>query len=62
MSERQRERRERGITPAGLPAEPTGPVRPPRPVAVELASAMMVVSGLISILTTIEADGIARGS
>jgi hypothetical protein len=54
VSERQRERRERGITPAGLPAEPSGPVRPPRPVAVELASAMMVVSGLISVLTSIE--------
>ena len=55
MSERQRERRERGITPAGLPAEPTGPVRPPRPVAVEVASAVMVVSGLMGILITIEA-------
>jgi hypothetical protein len=55
VSERQRERRERGLTPAGLRAEPDGPVRPPRPVGVEVAAAVMIVTGLMSTLMTIEA-------
>ena len=54
VSERQRERRSAGSRRRAARGAP-GPVRPPRPVAVELASAIMIVSGLISILTTIEA-------
>lgn len=53
-TERARERRERGLTPAGLPAEPDRPVRPPRPPGVEIASAIMVVTGLMSTFTTVE--------
>jgi hypothetical protein len=54
-TQRARERRESGLTPAGLPAEPDGPVRPPRPVGVEVASAVMIVTGVMSALMTIEA-------
>jgi hypothetical protein len=61
MSERAREQRGRGFTPAGLPSEPPGPVRPPRPVLVELASAMMVVSGALGILQTIETTASMAG-
>lgn len=54
-SRRARERRGDGLTPAGLPAEPEGPVRPPRPVGVEIAAAVMIVTGLMSTLMTVEA-------
>jgi hypothetical protein len=54
VTERARERRERG--PDAAPAkEPEKPPRPRRPVGVELAAAIMIVSGVISALTSIEA-------
>jgi hypothetical protein len=50
-----RERRERGLTPAGLPSDADVPVRPPRPIGVEIAAAVMIVTGVMNTLVTIEA-------
>lgn len=43
------------IAPSGLAEEDRGPRRPPRPVLVELATALLIVNGLIGALTSIEA-------
>ena len=55
MSERARERRERTDDPSPTTPPPEPVRRPRRPVGVELAAAIMVVGGLISTLTSIEA-------
>lgn len=44
-----------GLTPAGLPSDEPGMRRPPRPVAVEVATAFVIVSGAMSVLLSIEA-------
>jgi hypothetical protein len=44
-----------GLTPADLPSDEPGWQRPPRPVAVELATAIVIVSGVMSVLQSIEA-------
>ena len=44
-----------GLTPAGLPSDEPGMQRPARPMAVELATAIVIVSGAISVLLSIEA-------
>jgi hypothetical protein len=44
-----------GLTPAGLPSDEPGMRRPPRPTAVELATAIVIVSGALSVLTSIDA-------
>ncbi|HYO41567.1 MAG TPA: hypothetical protein VES19_00070 [Candidatus Limnocylindrales bacterium] len=44
-----------GITPAGLRSDDPGMQRPPRPMAVELATAIVIVSGAMSVLISIEA-------
>jgi len=44
-----------GITPAGLPSDEPGMQRPPRPMAVELATAIVIVSGALSVLISIDA-------
>jgi hypothetical protein len=55
VTERPRERRERSSPDAPASQEPERPSRPRRPVGVELAAAIMVVSGLIATLISIEA-------
>ena len=47
--------RGRSRTPAGLAAEDRRPKRPPRPIILELATAMLIVSGFMSFFTSIEA-------
>lgn len=44
-----------GITPAGLSSDEPGMRRPPRPTAVELATAIVIVSGAVSVLISVEA-------
>jgi len=44
-----------GLTPAGLPSDEPGMQRPTRPMAVELATAIVIVSGAMSVLISIEA-------
>jgi len=46
-----------GLTPAGLRSDEPGMQRPPRPMAVELATAIVIVSGAVSVLISIEAFG-----
>jgi len=55
MSDPRPGRQRTGFTPAGLPSDEPGMQRPPRPMAVELATAMVIVSGLVSVLISIEA-------
>lgn len=54
MTERLREQRER-TEPTPAPKEPEPPSRPPRPVGVELAAAIMIVTGILATLVSIEA-------
>lgn len=42
------------IAPSGLREEDRGPQRPPRPVLVELGTALLIVNGLIGFVTSIE--------
>lgn len=44
-----------GLTPAGLPSDEPGMQRPPRPLAVEVATAIVIVSGAMSVLLSIDA-------
>ncbi len=44
-----------GFTPAGLPSDEPGMQRPPRPMAVELATAIVIVTGAMSVLISVEA-------
>ena len=46
------------LSPAGFPVDPPGPVRPPRPVGVELAAALMITTGAWSTFATVEAISI----
>jgi hypothetical protein len=56
VTERARDRRERAEPDgAPTPAKEERPPRPRRPVGVELAAAIMIVTGVISTLTSIEA-------
>ena len=44
-----------GLTPAGLPSDEPGMQRPARTMAVELVTAIVIVSGAMSVLLSIEA-------
>jgi len=44
-----------GFTPAGLRSDEPGMQRPPRPMAVELATASVIVAGAMSMLISVEA-------
>lgn len=44
-----------GRAPSGLREEDRRPKRPPRPVLVEVATALLIINGAISFLTSIEA-------
>ena len=46
--------RETGRTPGGLPTIVEGPRRPSRPVILEVATAMLIVSGFMSFFISIE--------
>lgn len=54
MTDPRAGRAETGRTPAGLPTEDRRPKRPPRPVVVEVATAVLIVSGFMSFFTSIE--------
>ena len=54
MTERARERRERGDADPSAPVK-AKPPRPPRPIGVELAAAIMIITGAMSTLISIEA-------
>jgi hypothetical protein len=53
-------RRKRG-NPSGLRDAPHGPQRPPRPAMVELATAMLIVSGLVSLFLSLGAVSTLAG-
>ena len=55
MTERARELRERGEPDPAPPPGPAKPARPPRPIGVELAAAIMIITGAMSTLISIEA-------
>jgi hypothetical protein len=52
---RPRRRGARGGNPSGLRDAPHGPQRPPRPALVELATALLIVSGLFSLYLSLGA-------
>lgn len=54
MSDPRASRRSGGFTPAGLPSLEPGRQRPPRPLAVELAAATVIITGIVSILQSVE--------
>ena len=55
MTERARDLRERGEADPAPPPGPAKPARPPRPIGVELAAAIMIITGAMSTLISIEA-------
>jgi hypothetical protein len=52
----EQRRRKRG-NPSGLRDAPHGPQRPPRPAMVELATALLIVSGFLSLFLSLGAIG-----
>ena len=55
MSDPRAGRGNTGRTPAGLPTEDRRAKRPPRPALVEVATAVLIVSGFMSLFTSLEA-------
>ncbi len=55
MSDPRPGRQRTGLTPAGLASDEPGMRRPPRPTAVELATAIVIVSGAVGVLISVEA-------
>jgi hypothetical protein len=55
MSDPRASRRRDGFTPAGLRADEPGDTRPARPIAIEIATATVIITGVVSVLQSIEA-------